>query len=536
MKKIAYIIAGVAIVFASSCKKYLDINDNPNSATSSTPDLVLPQAIATSASITNGDYSNGIGRDLMYVANAGGVSGFGTVISYDYTTGSFTAAWADTYDNANDYVYIINNTQGIAKYVYFNAAARIMKAYMVGMMVDQYGDLPYSKAWTGLGNLSPSYDKATDIYKDLAAQLDTAILLINQGQANALSVTPFTLASDPLFSQTAPNMNNWKAFANTVKLRLIVRAGGKVTFNNTNFTTDGFLTTDAMVNPGYTKVAGKISPIFPYSATSTASTSSRLPSTYVVGFYDGTKLNDQRRGSVIFNIWPSPRANQLGNETSPTPPNSPVPNSWIKSAYDPATNTYSATAVNGTTNYSKIGIYKDYTQGVPLITAAESYFLQAEAVVRGYITGDANALFNKGIEASFSYLYKDAAGNLMATGNYSNPVADATAYRAANPTSYLANFNLATTLDQKIESIITQKYIALNFISMHEGWNEYRRTGFPVSTGTGASTSLASTVSLATRPDRMPTRFLYPSTEYNTNATNIPAGIDKFKTLMFWAK
>jgi hypothetical protein len=46
------------------------------------------------------DYSNGIGADLMYRANAGGFSGFGTVISYDWTTGSFTAAWSDTYDNA----------------------------------------------------------------------------------------------------------------------------------------------------------------------------------------------------------------------------------------------------------------------------------------------------------------------------------------------------------------------------------------------------------------------------------------------------
>jgi hypothetical protein len=40
MKKIVYVIAGAAIVFASSCKKYLDINENPNSPTASTADLV----------------------------------------------------------------------------------------------------------------------------------------------------------------------------------------------------------------------------------------------------------------------------------------------------------------------------------------------------------------------------------------------------------------------------------------------------------------------------------------------------------------
>jgi hypothetical protein len=305
-------------------------------------------------------------------------------------------------------------------------------------------------------------------------------------------------------------------------LRLIVRAGNKVSFNNKTFTADGFLTNDAMVNPGYTKVAGKISPIFPYSATSTASASSRLPSTYVVGFYDGTKIDDAKRGAATFKVWPNPPNNQLGNETNPNPPNSPVPNSWFN-------------GTNGTT-YNKVGIQKDYIQGVPLITAAESYFLQAEAVVRGYITGDATALFNKGIEASFAYLYKDGTGVVPATGAYSNPTGDATAYRTANVTKKLVNFSLNLTEEEKIEAIITQKYIALHGISMHEAWNEYRRTGYPKSVGTAASTSIASIVSLATRPDRMPTRFPYPSSEFNTNSANVPTGIDKFSTLIFWAK
>lgn len=524
MKKLINVITGVALIFATSCKKsYLDINTNPNSATSSTPDLVLPQAIVGTASITYGTYNIGLGADLMYRANAGGFSGFGTVISYDYTTGSFTAQWANTYDNLNDYRYILDNTKGNSKYVYFNAVARIMWAYNFQLLVDTYDDIPYSQALRGASNISPKYDKGTDIYKDLAAQLDTAITLINTGLANALSITPFTVASDPLFSQTSPpDMVAWKEFANTIKLRLMIRAGNKVTFNNTTFSTDGFLKKDAIVNPGYTKVAGKISPIFPYSATNTASSSSRLPSTYIVSFYNGTKLSDARRGAAIFKVWPNPPNNQLGNETAPAPPNSPVPNSWFK-------------GTNATT-YDKVGLMKDFTQGVPLITAAESYFLQAEAVVRGLIPGNAKALFNKGIELSFDYLYRDGAHALPASGTYSNPVADAAAYIAANTTSPLVNFDLATTNEQKVEAIITQKYIALHGISMHEAWNEYRRTGYPRVTGTGATQTFASTVSLATRPDRMPTRFLYPSSEYNTNSSNVPPGIDKFNTLIFWAK
>lgn len=544
MKKIVYIIAGVAIVFASSCKKYLDVNDNPNEVLASSPDLVLPQAIVTSAAVTHSSYNVGIGQDLMYNANAGGFSGFGTVVSYDYLPATFTGAWANTYDNLTDYQYVLKNTAGIERYKYFNAVARIMSSYMWAMLVDQYEDIPYSEALKGVDNITPKYDKGTEIYPKLAAQIDTAIMLINEGLANPTATTNLTRTNDPLFAQSGTtSMLAWKQFANTVKLRMIVRAtaSGKVAFKNSTFTSDGFITTDALVNPGYsTAAAAKQSPIWLYTiANALIASSSRIPSTFSAAFYNGTKLSDPKRMAVVYKVVPAtsatPATNQLGNESSPNPPSSPSPNAYFKGT----------SAAGG---YDKAGIYKGPDASVPLITAAESYFLQAEAVARGYITGNAQTLFNSGIVASYQYLYKDNTGGY--TSSYAvtttplvtypltqaNAIADAAAYQAANPTSYLVNYNLATTLDQRVEAIITQKYIALNQISSHESWNDYRRTGYPVSTGTAPATSLASTQSLATRPDRLPTRFPYPSTEVNANAANIPAGVNKFSTLLFYAK
>jgi hypothetical protein len=521
MKKTLYIALGGSLLFLGSCKKFLDINVDPNRATENTPELVLPQSLAGTASIVNIDF-NSYGADLMYRANAGGFSGFGTVISYDYTTGSLTNLWANPYDNLEDYKYIKDKTAGNPKYVYYNAIARIMIAHDFQLLVDTYNDVPYSQALLGADNISPKYDKAEDIYKDLAAQIDTALGLINNGLANSLSVVPLTAASDPLFSQTGPNMTLWKQFANTIKLRLVVRAGNKVQFNNTTFSSDGYLTTDAMVNPGYAKVTGKQNPIWPYSVTNTASASSRLPSYFSLSFYDGTKISDPKRGNAVFRNFPSTPANQLGNETNPNPPNSVVPNYWFKGT--------SATV------YDKAGIYKGFDAGLPLILAAESYFLQAEAMTRGIITGDPMTAFNKGIEASFIYLYKDNTNTVPGSGVYSAPVADATAYRTTNATNPLVNFALALTTEQKIEAIITQKYIALTMIHSHEAWNEYRRTGYPKVTGAGPTQTMASTVSVSPRPDRMPTRILYPVSEFNTNAANVPKEVDKFKSLIFWAK
>ena len=88
MKKIILsLFIGVAI-FGTSCKKYFDINSNPNQATSATPELLLPQAITGTASNLNG--FNTYGAQLVgYSANAGGYGGFGTSISYNFSSSNF---------------------------------------------------------------------------------------------------------------------------------------------------------------------------------------------------------------------------------------------------------------------------------------------------------------------------------------------------------------------------------------------------------------------------------------------------------------
>ncbi len=55
-------------------------------------------------------------------------------------------------------------------------------------------------------------------------------------------------------------MDLWKKLANTLKLRLLIHANGKVNFANTTFTNDGFLSTDALINPGFVRDNGKQNP------------------------------------------------------------------------------------------------------------------------------------------------------------------------------------------------------------------------------------------------------------------------------------
>jgi hypothetical protein len=196
---------------------------------------------------------------------------------------------------------------------------------------------------------------------------------------------------------------------------------------------------------------------------------------------------------------------------------------------------YPSTARVGASAGNASGVLKGPTAGYPLMTAAEAYFLRAEAAVVGITTEVAATNFTSGITAAFNYSLTKEDGTLV------TPVAAAvTQYNTDNQTNPFVNFALNTTTAQKIEAIITQKYVAMNYVNSEEGWNEYRRTGYPtIVWGTNAAsdiTTFASVVSESTAADRLPTRIVYPSSEGQYNGTNMPKGISPFTSKIFWAK
>jgi hypothetical protein len=518
-----YWVLTLLLFATSSCNEYLDINTNPNSPTTVSAPLVLPQAIVGSASLSV-SYNNYGGHFGGYLANAGGFSGFGNLLNYNITPIDYNGLWVSTYDNLEDYKYVITQTEGIDEQSYYNAVAKIMTALNFQRLVDAFGDVPYSEALQGNGNRTPKYDSAPVIYQDLITQLDNAMAIIT----NAKAPIALNSSSDPMFGG---DMTSWRRFANTLKLRMLIRVSGVSSlssFVTTKFAaldkTLGFVSTDVIVNPGYIKQDGKQNPMWNswgYSVAGALSNSSRLPTQFVYGFYKGQKLTDNGRGNVIFKNFTAGTTpvNQLGNETNAPTIITNYP-TWYTGTYSSASSISNA-----------LGILKGPSMGQPIMLAAESYFLQAEAQLKGSLTGDVTTSFNQGITQSFTYLYKDVTNVVSTTKNVATDVAT---YKTDNATSYLVNINLATTNAQRLEAIITQKYIALNMINSDEGWNEFRRTGYPVTNPTGNGyTNIASNKSNSTRADKLITRILYPSSEQSYNAANYRP-INQFADLIFW--
>src|SRR5690606_36098959 len=137
------------------------------------------------------------------------------------TTGDFRAMWDDTYLNLMDYEYVISQSEDVLEDTYYNAIAKLMKAYNFQHLVDAYNDVPYSQAFQGNTQLSVPYDSGTDVYKTITDMVDEAIAQIVNVDLDVVS--DVAESADPMFHG---DTDLWLQFAQTLKLKLILRANG----------------------------------------------------------------------------------------------------------------------------------------------------------------------------------------------------------------------------------------------------------------------------------------------------------------------
>ncbi|WP_460608952.1 SusD/RagB family nutrient-binding outer membrane lipoprotein [Hymenobacter terrigena] len=523
--------AGAFALAVGGCSKFIDINDNPNAPTVVKPDALLAQALA----ITAANYSGGQGAIAPnnqnynsyasfaadYWGKSGVVSGFGEERTYNYSSSYYGNLFSFTYDNLNDYNII--QQQGTAQGYPFHAAiARIMKVYNFQLLVDEYGDIPYSQALQAASNVTPTYDKADAIYKDFIVQLDGAIDDINK--ATAAPGSQPVGAEDIVFGG---NMTKWKQFANSLKLRVLLRESQvpaldsyvRTEMARLQAAPDGFIDADVVVQPGYTQSTNQQNPLWNRygltpSGSNTTERSYQIPTNYIIAQYVD---NNDPRVSQLY---------ALGSRT----------------VNGVTTNTYVGTdagesgppSFNGNLVASRFllngGILKGFNAPTPLMLLAEHLFSKAEAESRGLFAGGdaaAKADFLNGIKASFVYFYRSATGSVNPLASSTAGVAEYNTYIAANAANPLVNYDLTPSSGAlgKQSVIIYQKYLAMNSVASTEAWDDYRRTAQPK--------IQPSLESASPRPDKLPTRLLYPLSEVSTNAANIPANVDQY-TKIFW--
>lgn len=496
----------------ASCNKFLDINDDPNNPTAPMLNLILPATQLTLA----GDFTT---------LNSGGSAvgqhmASGTLNRWSQTGTSFSGAWSAYYTGALpdlETIIKVGTEEGQWGYV---AIAKLEKAYLYSIMVDVWGDIPYSEAGGDFPN--PVLDNGQDIYERLFVLIDEALADMDKG----FNVAP---AADIFYQGSR---SNWERFGNSLKLKLynqirlvdpnrsatairgLISSGAPlIEHNNQDFTFQyGVSVAPNSRHPwfvswyntgrgGYVsmplidRLKAQDDPRLRYYVFRMDEVRGLANSTNGEGYYgrypgDGTASPADLNTRAIVGIYPAAGLYDNGMIPSLTSENVYLNNDG---------------AVTGTTNNSfKIALFTngDGTGAgiLPFLTNFMVKFIRAEAALMLNTGEDARQLLLDGVEAHLNVVNAVSASN----GGQTIPAAHITGF-----VNRIGQQFDAADADGKMALLMMQKWIAL-YGNGVEAYTDYRRTGLPV------------LEELLAPLDEFPMRFFYSETELTSNETLIP--------------
>ena len=504
----------IVVLIGAGCKKtWLDVNTSPNDLPTTISNYVFSGALYTTAYNYWGDNGTGNRSNEIGAYFAGQWTQSTSYIlvtnifGYGFTNTDFNF-WDDMYNNLEDYQYVIDNAAKDNQ-KYLIGPSKVMQAMVLQNLVDMYGNIPYSDALKGLNSLAPKFDSQKVVYESLITLLDSAIANI---KANTWTLQK---GSDIIFSGSA---TKWIKFANTLKLRILIRQSRIVGRDNYIITEinkavaegTGFLdvSEDVGANPGFQAQAGKQNPMYDrwgYDPAGTVRSLGRFPRVTKNLFDTLVAKSDTFRIKRLMYA--------VGGE------NQKPDSAGFSKAVDIIAN-YKAVVYGAGSGFSgpstsALGpsvIIRGQYKPVMLMTAAESFFLQAEAKERFpavTLPGTSQGYYNQGVRESFRLL------------GVPDPITKANILLSSGKVN--ADWTVST---DKLKAIALQKWIALTNFNGLEAWSEYRRTGYPL-----IPQSLP-------EPDplKRPVRLYYPSTELGSNEANVLAQgtINVFTSRLFW--
>lgn len=489
--KIFPVIALLFTVFSACTDNFEDINTDPNRPKDVTPGVLLGQmqyrivnnSIQASRSFTH---------ELMQVdAPRSSTSGQGL---HRYVVNPGQAVWTSFYDRLTD-VQDIYSIADQRKENNYKAIALVYKSWAYSILTDLYGDVPYSQAIKAAeGNFSPAFDKQKDIYVQLLKDLETANTLFDDTKA-------LTYGGDMLYNANAlsgsknPGIQRWKKFANSLRLRLLLRISKR----------DGEINVTQQINEILANPATY--PVF----TSTADDAIfRYPGTYpYFNPYYNARTLDWRDGTYFTKFFLSKL-----NST-----NDPRRSVWVIPVTVNGASVYQGIESGYPTSLEyvvgKNSSYPDALKTLPqlgvMMTFAEVEFIKAELALNGFNTGKTSkAHYEAGIAASISQ------------------------WGASMPAGFLSqegiDYKTTASKAEQLEQIMLQKYYAYFFVD-YQSWFEKRRTGYPVlPRGTGIPAE-----------NKFPSRVPYPTYLQSLNSANLQAAItsiggDKSDVKVWWEK
>lgn len=339
------------------------------------------------------------------------------------------------------------------KYPDLYAIALILKAAAGQRLVDTFGPYPYSN----YGNTAePKFDSPAEAYDQIFADLEQAVasLLATEEADPNIDQTRFAKWDKSTFNG---EYTEWVKLANTLRLRMAIRI--------------------SEVDPekGRAEAEKAVSPANGGIMEEETGSFAVHPANGVNPYYHMTNAWQDTRVSAAVVTY----LEGFGD------PRLPI---YVQPATEPALNGSYRGIRPGVekptklfyVNYSKYNVQE--TTPVKVVDVAESYFLRAEGVLRGWNMGGGTAQdwYESGIRASFASTGAVDVDDYLQSTSTQLPYVDPkrSEYNSPPLTDVVVKWDESATFEQKLEKIIMQKWIAI-FPEGTEAWSEFRRTGYP---------------------------------------------------------
>lgn len=435
----------------------------------------------------------------------------------------------------------------------FFAIGLVMKGLYYQMYTDTFGMVPYSEA-SDPDIITPKFDTQAEIYQGVIADLDEAMNII--GDASVTGEGLELLAENDLFFNG--DLQKWKKLANTLKLRMALRAQGAPGADFTTAVINEALQNPLLTTAGDNALMAKDTEIDQFGNAAYGDiwhNFGGLGSKWKVGKTLIDYLRDNNDPRLPHYAQPI-----IGGTVTFT---KPAEGSGV-ALFDKYVDFVLGELDNAGVNYTRSGSGDEITvtvddgtyyvgqpsrlngdiyphvkyelfsnpakwvinpknSGEPIfpevvMTAAEGNFLQAEAAVKGMASGDAEALYQEGIRQAMLIWNVDEAAI----------------------SEFLNNEEMALlngTMEENLEKIAIQRWIAA-YTDGFEAWAIVRDTGYPVELANGVSDY--DIYSAGTLNGEYPERMRYGTSEYNTNGAQVEAAIqiqgpDEQGTELWWS-
>jgi len=391
----------------------------------------------------------------------------------------------------------------------YAALGKFLRAYFYVRMTQRVGDLPLDDALQGLDNAAPTYNTQKEVFLQVLTWLDES----NAELSQLIAANDFSLAGDFYYNN---DLTQWQKVVNTFKLRVLIDLSKKETDVDLNIKTRFKTVIDNSTQfPIMTSTDDDM--VYVYNGTSNLYPTNPGNRGFDKGRYNMSDtylgmlaaLGDPRTFVVA-----NPAEQQIANGVDPTDFAA-----YVGAPSGESLDDMTFKAGNG--DYSFINQKRYYTTfagpepGLQ-IGFAELSFNIAEAINRGWITGDAATYYYNGIRASMQFLGIQDGTTLEITEPDADEVIGTVVVSVSD---YLAKPDVAYAGDNVtgLEQILTQKYLAFFQNSGQQAYFNYRRTGVPVfdvgpGTGNGG---------------KIPKRWLYPVSEANNNTENYRSALQR---------